>query len=243
MQREGSALIRAFVIGAALLCAPPALAQDTPPAEASAPSPEAVAAARDFYTAMVFDGGALDALGPVFARYLAPQMRSTIVSSPIYRNARPDQRERLDAFVATMPDILINEFGAEMRRATDRVAPQFARIMTIDELTGATAFLQSPDMDPLWAQLMDDVGRTDGNSAQGTLPDWSGTAEGRAFAETPAGLALVRVEPQIDAILDAEGPAIFAALTPRIELIMLTGLCDALREDCPAHVRNALGRT
>ena len=236
-------LIRAILIGSALFCATPVAAQDPPAAATSEPSPDAIAAARDFYTAMVFDGGALDALGPVFAQYMAPQMRRTLLSSSIYRNARPAQRERIDAFIATVPDLLISEFGAEMRRATDRIAPQIARTMTIEELTAATAFLQSPDMDPLWAQLMDEVGRTDGNSEQGTLPDWNGTAEGRAFAETAAGRALIRAEPQIDAILDAEGPAIFAALTPRIELIMLTGLCDALEEDCPAHVRNSLGRT
>lgn len=235
--------LRAFFIGAALLWATPVLAQDTSPSATSEPSPETVAAAREFYTAMVFDGGALDALGPVFARYMAPEMRNTILRSSIYRDANVVQRQRLDAFIDSMPGILISEFGAEMRRATDRIAPQIARIMTVEKLSGATAFLQSPDMDPLWAQLMDEVGRTDGNSSQGTLPDWSGTAEGRAFAGTPAGVALIRAEPQIDAILEAEGPAMFAALTPRIELIMITGLCDALAEDCPAHIRNSLGRT
>lgn len=237
-------IFRALIFATALAFAAPVSAEDTPAqAAAPAPSPEAVAAAREFYTAMVFDGGALDALAPVFARYMAPQIRTSLETSPIYINADAEKRARIDAFIATVPDILITEFGNEMRRATDRVAPRIAVLMTVEEMNGATTFLRSPEMDPLWAQLMGDVGRTDGNSVEGTLPDWSGTPEGQAFAETPSGRAVIRAEPQIDQILDEEGPVIFQALGGRVELILLTGLCDALAEDCPAHVRQSLGRT
>jgi len=238
-------MIRALLLATGLLFASPALAQTpTPPAaETPQPSPEAIAAARDFYTAMIFDGGALDALAPVFAEYMTPQIRTTLTNSAMYRGVSAEKRARIDAFVDTLPEILIAEFGREMARATDRVAPQFARIMTVEELQGATAFLRSPDMDPLWAQLMTEVGETDGNSTQGTLPDWNGTPEGRAFAQTPAGLALIRAEPQIDAILSAESPVIFTAMSGRIELLVMTGLCDALQEECPAQVRQSLGRT
>ena len=233
---------RSLFLALALTCTPigASWSEETPPTQpAQAASPEALAAGRDVIHSLVFDSGLVDMLLEPMMASAMPGVRSSVLESPLYRRASRRHREALLAFVDSMPDLLRRELTAECEVIADRAAVRLAQRMTAEELQGFAAFLRSPDARPLFEHVARDyLADPKGGSPTGGFSDeeMSGLT---AFLSTPAGAAFVREQEAINTILDEEFDASSERMRPRLETLVLRGMCEALENQCPAYLRRA----
>lgn len=213
------------------------------PAAAEENSAQTEAAGVEFYRALVLEGAALEMIFEILEDTTLPELRQRVLNSDAFRGASPDHQRALAELVNAIPSIVRNEFAMELENLADRVGPRFATLMTEHELEGASQFLRSPAMRPLWRDLMEAIAASDHPTGLGVFPDWSLTAEGRAFVATPPGRALVREEDNINRVLIEGTRTAFELAQPGIRQLLDERICDALAEDCPTHLRNSLGRT
>src|SRR5262245_7834051 len=191
--------MRAAVLSALLAFALPAAGNaQAPPAAAESVSPQALAAGRDMAQAILIDSGALDAILDLFAAHVLPELRESIVITPLYRDASSEHRAALVAFVNGLPDLLRTEIRAEFGTLRERAAPRFAARLTVEEMDQIAAFMRSPDLRERWGQLAKLAASPEGEAPP--FPQWRDLA----FAQTPAGLALAREEDALAQILDEE---------------------------------------
>lgn len=210
---------------------------------AEAPSPEATAAGRDFYNAMLLESGLADGLIDMIAGRMMPDLRAGLINSPLYAQLSPRRREAIVAFMETMPDLMDREFTAELNTIGDRVAPRYAALMPADQLQQLAAFMRSPEIRSVIGDMVASYG-TSGQVNQ-SLPDWDDPSipAFAAFAQTPAGVAFSQQQAAFNRILDEEFAAATARLVPRIQQAILVGACAAMEDECPPHVRNAIRPT
>ncbi|WP_395647584.1 hypothetical protein [Terricaulis sp.] len=241
-------LLLAFCLVAAL--AAPAVAQKAQPRAVNDPppafetTPQSAAAGADLFQAIMFDSGLFEsAFEPMIAQVL-PDVRASITSSPLYREATPRHRAALLAFVDTMPVILRTELTTELMTVRGRIGPRFATIMSEEELTGLAAFMRDPQTRPVLQRYMDAfVGEE--QSGRAREPDFTDEelAPMEDFIDTPGGIALLRVGDRLSDIMEEEFDAATLRMQPRIESIIQGGICDALENECPRVLREQLGRT
>jgi hypothetical protein len=216
----------------------PAAAQaDTPPSSAQTPDNEATAAGAALFNAILVDSGATDMLFNAVRTELLPELRADVLDSPWYRDAGADRRRALEAFIETIPDVLRYEFTSEMGAMAQRSAPRMAALLSAQQMREIGAFLTSADMLPLWNELFADV--LDPKAEATDFPDWSAHPQLAAFDQTDAGQAFARHRSAIGDILDEALQDGFTRIEPRMIAALMTGLCDALGDDCPADLRNA----
>lgn len=227
-----AALIAIF----ALTAAAPAFAQDKPAIVAEAPTPESIEAGRNLFQSILFDSGAMDGLFDAVSKLILPQLRQRMRTSPVYLEASERGRAALDTYIESFPDLVEREFTAEFGGMADSVAPRFAGLMSPEHLNAAADFMRTPEMRERWADMVEDVTRTD--SSSDTFPPW----RDMAFAETEAGLALAARQDQIGDILEAAFEERMVLFEPRIRSVIAEGMCNALADECPEHIREAIGR-
>ena len=235
---------RAVVLSVALFAsmAGPAIAQDSldAPVARAAPehlSPEHVAAGADLFRAMMIDSGVIDRLFELIEVEIIPDMRTGLLSSPMYRDAPTEQRDALLHVIDTIPSLMRQEFVTALESATPRVGYRFAAHMSREHLSATATFMRSPEMREKWRELVDEIVDADGPTR--SFPDWRSVDD---FARTPAGQAFGRKEGTLGVIMKEETDQALATLSPRMITIIAGQVCDALGEDCPSNIRDAAGR-
>ena len=241
-------MIRQFVIAACLVLTPCdlAAAQDSKPADDAAAvdslAPEHIAAAREMFDSIVFDNGLLATLSDGIAEREMPELRASMLSSPLYTSATPEHQAALTAFMESMPDVMRSELTSMFNEIGDRAAPRFASRIEADDLRGISAFMRSPEMLALWQDLMQNYLKS-GRALGGTFPDWSNSTDATftEFASTPSGRAFLREQDFLTQVLEEEINGAIVRIVPRIQVRVLSGICDALGDECPARLRDSVG--
>lgn len=235
-------IFRAAAIALTLVCATGAYAEEPAPAETAAPAtqyaPEHLAAAHDFYSAVIFDNGMLEQIFQTLEADSLPDLRTRIERSQIYREAPPARRQALMNIIDNLPTYLRQELTAALVEIGDRVAPRFAERMTEEELRQTATFMRSEEMRPAWEDLAETV--TDRDKPTPNFPNWRRVG---SFAETPAGQAFGRESPAMSDMLTEESDLAMQMVFPRLLTVIAGQLCDALAEDCPPQMRETAGRT
>lgn len=244
--------MRAIVLALTLACASaaPAWAQkaETAPPTVAAPvgemTPERISAGGELFQAIMFDSGLFDMAFDPMVGEVIPQLRQSVTSSQLYLGASRRHRESLLAFVDSLPDRMRQELMTELGTVRDRVAPRFAALMTPEELAGLADFMRSPDTRVIFQRYMASYmeERRDGQTRQPNFTDEE-LSVFTGFITSPAGLAFVREGDNISAIMNEEFDAATVRMQPRLEMMMQTGICDALENECPRPLRERLGRT
>jgi NAD(P)H-dependent FMN reductase len=220
-------------------CATPAFAQQAPEAPAAPVSAESVEAGHAFFNAMMFESGAMAAIFDGVATAIVPDLRRSIMDSSVYGDASPEHQRSVLAFVETLPDLIERELTTEIHAIAASAAPRLALRMSADDLRQTAAFLRSPEMRPQWQALARAAIDAEGEGDLGTFPEWASVG---SFASTPAGQAFAREEDAIAALLEEEFEVAMRRMAPRLRVAVSAGMCDALADDCPAHIRDSLGR-
>jgi hypothetical protein len=234
-------LASAIVALAALSFPSSAAAQAEAPAPAApAPADDATAAGAELFSAILVDSGATDMLFGAVRSEMLPNLRTDLLNSAAYRAASPSRQRALETFIDTVPDILQREFSTEIGEMARRSAPRMAALMNAQQMRDIAAFMRSAELRPLWTELMADV--VDPKLEAADFPDWSDHPQLSAFDETDAGRAFAVHRDAIGDILDDELQQGLTRVEPRMRAAIMAGICDALAEDCPAQLRDALGR-
>lgn len=239
--------MRVLAVALSLLAAWPIQALAQPQAAEGAPAPaqtaeidpQAVAAATDLYRAIAIDSGGIDLLVNAAFAIHGPRIRQSVLTSPLYGDLSSEHQTSLLAFLDTLPALVREESAAALESATNHVAPRLAVLMSPAHMTESAAFLRGPHMREPWKALMSQVVTSDGASEGGAFPDLAGTPEGRAFAATPAGIALVSQQEAIDTIFSDASEMAFMQLESRLQARAAEGMCAAMEEECPAALRSA----
>jgi hypothetical protein len=234
--------LRSAILAIALVMGTPAYAQEEPQSADVASqrdqlSPEHIAAGENLFRAIILDGGALNRMFEVLEAQMLPGLRTDIISSPIYQAASPQRREAIMLVIDDLTPYMRREITAEMGIVGARVAPRFAQRMSLDHLNETAEFMRSPEMRERWRAMVD--AHLEDEKPMPSFPDWrtAGT-----FAATPAGLAFAQEADAFGDILDEESERALALTFPRMLTVIAGRICDALADDCPAHIRDAAGR-
>ncbi|MEZ5961563.1 MAG: hypothetical protein R3C30_14235 [Hyphomonadaceae bacterium] len=234
------AAVLAFALIAAAVAPTHAQVNEGAPREAAPVatlSPEQVAAGENLFRAIVFDGGAVDRIFEHMEAEVIPELRSDIISSPLYREASPDRREALMQVIDNLPVFMRQELTAGLVTIGASAAPRFAERMSAEHLNATAEFMRSPEMRVRWRAIVED--RIDLDKPMPSFPDWRDVGD---FAQTPAGQAFAEQQEALGDILDEESERTLAIVFPRMLAGLSGQMCDALGSDCPDHIRDAAGR-
>ena len=169
-----------------------------------------------------------------------PSIRDSMLQSPIYTAASPRNQESLRAFMDTLPALVQTELMTEIVVVGDRIGPRYGALLTAEELTQSAAFMRSDAMRAVWDSMIDNY-IANGNLSTSNLDFNSLTSpEVMTFLQSPAGLAFTREQNNISRILNEEFNAATIRMMPRLQHLVLNGMCEALAQDCPRHVREML---
>lgn len=232
--------LRIVICALGLLTAVPAQAQDvTNPATAPTPAPSAehLAAGENLARAVIFDGGAVQRIFEHMDTSVIPELRQSILSSPIYRGANAERREALMQVIDDLPNYMRQELNAGLGAVTVESAPRFAERMSAEHLNETAAFMRSDEIRARWRGMVE--ARIEMDKPMPSFPDWRDVG---AFAQTPAGLAFAENEEELGNILDEEAERTLSLIFPRMLATVRGQMCDALRSDCPQHLRDSAGR-
>lgn len=226
----------------------PASAQkpDSAPAPtASDVAPEHLAAAHDLYRSLVFDNGLLETLSNGISARAMPEIRASLLDSPMYRSVSRESQQRLTTFTDSLPEMMLAEINTMFDEIGQRSAPRFAQRLSADELTQIAGFMRSPETLAKWHAMFQSFLDANMEGSTGSFPDWSRSADGtlNAFATSSAGQALLREEDAIGDILEQEINNVMPVMLPRIQARVIAGICDALQSECPPSLRAMVGRT
>lgn len=228
-----------FVLLSALCLASPSIAQEAPPLPplGAEETPEALAAGRDLYQAIVLHSGVLDGFVDRARTDLIPDLRASVVQSPLYLDATPARREALLAVIDNVPTFIRQEFETQLVAMGVRVAPRFASRMSAEHMTETATFLRSTAMQERWREFVAEI--VSANPRAGSFPEWRSVG---TFAETDAGRAFAEQEERLGGILSEEMEETLILLLPRMRALAAGQICDALQDDCPTRVREEAGR-
>lgn len=229
----------AIALTLALASVTSASAQPAPSAPSA--SVEQIAAARDFYQAMLFDNGLVVKASDGMARQRMPEIRASLLNSPLFHNANAEHQAALSAFVDTVPALMRQELLVAFAEAADRAAPRAATVMNEGELREVAAFMRSPEAIALIEQAIE--ARLTG--AELDLMNYFNIDAGAgeffvAFSQTPGGRAFSRNREELGRILNEELARATVELQPRVQRMMFAGVCAALEEECPPALRAAI---
>ncbi len=228
-----------FALLGALCFASPSIAQEAPPLPpiGAETTPEALAAGEDLYQAIVLDSGVLDGFVNLARTNLMPDLRASVVQSPLYLNAAPARREALLAVIDNVPNFIGREFERELVAMGARVAPRFAARMSAEHMTETATFLRSEVMQGPWRDFVAEI--VSANPRASSFPEWRPVG---TFADTEAGRAFAEQHERLGGILSEEMEETLILLLPRLRALAAGQICDALQDDCPTRVREEAGR-
>ncbi len=220
-----------------------AYAQEAPATPASAPSREHIAAAGDLLQALLFESGVVAAASDSMATQRMPALRASVLNSPLFNSVTPAHQARWLAHLDTMPELMNTLITDVFGDVAERAAPRVTARLTADELAQIAVFMRTPEMRSMLLGMVER--RVGGESANAHQPfgDWRRGADGavNAFALTPAGQAFEREELMLAQIFAEETNTVMSGITPRVQSLIYSGLCEALEDECPPQIRSALG--
>jgi hypothetical protein len=242
--REAPMNARCLLIALALACAgiAPAAAQEqqpaqpAPAAEAATPPAEnaTTAALRDVYQALFFDTGMFDAI----VVQMLPEYRRQAASSTYYRRANAERRRALDQLIEATPNILREEIVAESAIMARNATPRVAELMTPEEVTWFANFLRAPEWRPIVQRM---VGQTSKNDTSELTEEE--LASFARFEESPMAEMLAEKGEPFMNLLTQEMDSAMQRIEPRLQMRLMTGICEALGRSCPRELRNRIRDT
>lgn len=217
----------------------PALAAQTP-----APSAAAVAASREMLQFIFVESGAIDlALNRAFEAQM-PQIRSEFAASAGYRQMSPAERQRIDTFLDTLPQIAREEFMGAMPRILDETAAESATLFTEAEIVEIATFMRTSEVRTVLGQyVLQGVER----SIPGVTPRAITITAAQqdaldAFERTQGGQAFVRNMSPWTEVVERHLSSLEGELSNSMERRTLEGFCDAMGRDCPREIRRQIDR-
>lgn len=197
------------------------------------------AAAENFYRATIFDNGAMEVMFGVVETQLIPDLRASIVRSPLYSDLRAERREALLAVIDGLPDYLRQQINAELTSLGARIAPRIASHMSTEHLNETAEFLRSEALREPWRRLAEAAMSDNEEKESGVFPNWRSVGD---FAQTPAGIAFAQEEQALAEIFNDASEEAFPLMFARLRATAAGQVCDALADECPARIRDAAGR-
>ena len=136
----------------------------------------------------------------------------------------------MDAYINTMPTILREEIDAVLPEVVNTSAPRVTALFNAREMEDIAEFFRDERLRTLMARMI-----ADPNAASTFTRDEERAL--RRFAGTRGGRAFGTKSDQLMGIVRDGLESISAPLQGRLAVRAITGICEALAEECPPGVR------
>jgi hypothetical protein len=186
------------------------------------------------YQALFFDTGMFDAI----VVQMLPEYRRQAASSTYYRRANAERRRALDQLIEATPNILREEIVAESAIMARNATPRVAELMTPEEVTWFANFLRAPEWRPIVQRM---VGQTSKNDTSELTEEE--LASFARFEESPMAEMLAEKGEPFMNLLTQEMDSAMQRIEPRLQMRLMTGICEALGRSCPRELRNRIRDT
>jgi hypothetical protein len=195
-------------------------------------------AARELILAVTADDRILDRIEEIVVEQL-PSMRQVTLQTSTFQSYTPEHQAAALAFLDRTPLLLRREYKASLEPATERITSRIAHMMSADDFSAAARAFRSDENADILREAV--TAAFAGRPSESAFPDLSTTEAGRHFLASEAGIAFMQARAGMDEII-AEESTELASLGPRVRTIAMSGVCDALGDECPATTRQRLGR-
>lgn len=201
-------------------------------AEEATLSPEAELQSASVVSAAFVDPELMDTITDEVIAQREHEFRDRLLVGPFFESLKPDTQRSLTAYVDTIPQLLREEVRALLpvleAELTQRLVDRFS-----ERELAALAFLFES------AEFRAGIRQYALASLQGGSPTFEVTSGLETLVESANAQGAPHTWDVMRVVGEANTAAQLAA-RPRIEQRVLRGLCDALGEECPPHVRGML---
>lgn len=211
----------AFLLATLLLCST-ATAQDAPP-----PSALELQSAR--VVSEVFTDPALISLvADDIIATRQDEFRRPLLTGPFYESLRPDTQRSLTAYVDTIPQVFHEEVAALVAALREDLPQRLANRFTEPELVTLADLFSRPE----FREAIINIARAElrGESVEAPVID----------PELEALITSVPHHWDVARVVGESNAAVQRTMRPRIEQRILRGVCNALGDECPPHVRRRI---
>lgn len=233
--------MRVWMIAAlAALCtmAVPAQAQQSTTTPTAAATPAQVSAARELLTAYLIESGSVEASVQTAFTRMGPQLRANIEAESFFQSATPAHKQAAYAFLDGLPAEFAREMQARLPAVVDAAAPRIAALFQPEHARAIAAHSRTPVGHKFFLRdVVQGASETAGTAQPAIVFTADEQATQDAFLATPAGQSLTANNDALATIMAESLRDGFAALAPILRTRIITGVCTALENECPQHLR------